>query len=74
MNLGVGGLDVKGDLIEFVDKGDGLEAGALRKTRAGGNWLTGGIVMWWWWVLSSVVRVEALRVSQWTVKEDFEAL
>ena len=47
MNLGVGGLEVKGDLIEAVESDDGLEAGALRKTRAGGNWLTGGIVMWW---------------------------
>lgn len=44
MNLGVGGLD-RGDLIELVEIDDGLEAGALRKTRAGGNWLTGGIVV-----------------------------
>lgn len=41
----MGGLDVKGDLIELVDKGAGLEDAVLRKTRAGGNWLTGGIVM-----------------------------
>lgn len=40
----MGGLDVKGDLIEFVDKGAGLEDAVLRKTRAGGNWLTGGMV------------------------------
>lgn len=45
VNLGVGGLDDRGDLIELVESGDGLEAGALRKTRAGGNWLTGGIVV-----------------------------
>jgi hypothetical protein len=43
----VGGLDVKGDLIELVDKGAGLETAFFRKTRAGGNWLTGGIVMRW---------------------------
>lgn len=41
----MGGLDVKGDLIDAVEITDGLEAGVLRKTRAGGNWLIGGIVM-----------------------------
>jgi hypothetical protein len=46
----VGGLDVKGDLIELVDKGAGLETAFFRKTRAGGNWLTGGIVMMRWCV------------------------
>lgn len=49
MNLGVGGDDVIGDLIELVGIGDGLAAGVLRKTRAGGNWLIGGIVVVWWW-------------------------
>lgn len=44
-NLGVGGLEDRGDLIELVEMGVGLAAGALRKTRAGGNWLIGGIVM-----------------------------
>ena len=43
MNLGVGGLDFIGDLIELVESGDGLKAGVFRKTRAGGNWLIGGI-------------------------------
>ena len=45
MNLGVGGDDVIGDLIELVEIGDGLPTGVLRKTRAGGNWLIGGIVV-----------------------------
>ena len=45
MNLGVGGDDVIGDLIELVEIGDGLPTGVLRKTRAGGNWLMGGIVI-----------------------------
>jgi hypothetical protein len=54
VNLGVGGLEVKGDLIELVEMGDGLEAGALRKTRAGGNWLIGGIVMGWCDVIALV--------------------
>ena len=45
MNLGVGGDDVIGDLIELVEIGDGLPTGVLRKTRAGGNWLMGGIVV-----------------------------
>ena len=45
MNLGVGGDDVIGDLIELVEIGDGLPTGVLRKTRAGGNWLIGGIVI-----------------------------
>lgn len=45
VNLGVGGVDDSGDLIEFVEIGDGLAAGVLRKTRAGGNWLIGGIVV-----------------------------
>jgi hypothetical protein len=45
VNLGVGGDDVIGDLIELVEIGDGLPTGVLRKTRAGGNWLMGGIVV-----------------------------
>jgi hypothetical protein len=45
VNLGVGGDDVIGDLIELVEIGDGLPTGVLRKTRAGGNWLIGGIVV-----------------------------
>lgn len=44
VNLGVGGLDDRGDLMELVEIGEGLEAVVLRKTRAGGNWLIGGIV------------------------------
>lgn len=31
--------------MELVDSGTGLEDAVLRKTRAGGNWLTGGMVM-----------------------------
>ena len=45
MNRGVGGVDDRGDLIEVVESGDGLETGVLRKTRAGGNWLTGGMMV-----------------------------
>lgn len=37
VNLGVGGPDDNGDLIELVESGGGLEAGSFRKTRAGGN-------------------------------------
>ena len=45
VNLGVGGLDDRGDLIELVEIGEGLEGVVLRKTRAGGNWLMGGMAM-----------------------------
>jgi hypothetical protein len=41
VNLGLSG-DVKVDLCDAVLIEDGLAF--LRKTRAGGNWLTGGIV------------------------------
>lgn len=44
MNLGLGG-DVKVDGLVVIAIGEDLEAEALRKTRAGGNWLTGGIVI-----------------------------
>lgn len=44
VNLGVGGLADRGDLMELVEIGEGLEAVVFRKTRAGGNWLIGGIV------------------------------
>ncbi len=47
VNLGVGGPDDRGDLIDAVEIDEGLDAGVFRKTRAGGNWLTGGIVMRW---------------------------
>lgn len=39
---GVGGPDAKGERI-FVEIDIGRDAGDLRKTRAGGNWLMGGM-------------------------------
>jgi hypothetical protein len=41
---GVGGPDAKGERM-FVAIGDGRGMGVLRKTRAGGNWLMGGMVV-----------------------------
>ena len=58
VNLGVGGLEVRGDLMELVEIGEGLEAVVLKKTRAGGNWLTGGIVMVWCDVFAMLGRMD----------------
>jgi hypothetical protein len=41
---GVGGPDAKGERM-FVEIEEGREAGVLRMTRAGGNWLMGGMVV-----------------------------
>lgn len=41
---GVGGPDANGERM-FVEICDGRGTGPLRKTRAGGNWLMGGIVV-----------------------------
>lgn len=64
LNLGVGGDEERGDLIGLVEMGEGLEAVVLRKTRAGGNWLTGGIVIMWCSavLLSCVARSYGMRV------------
>jgi hypothetical protein len=40
---GVGGPDANGERM-LVAIGDGRGMGVLRKTRAGGNWLMGGMV------------------------------
>lgn len=55
VNRGVGGLEDRGDLTELIVMGEGLEAVVLRKTRADGNWLTGGIVMMWFDVCDGAV-------------------
>ena len=75
-NLGVGGPDARGDLIELADNGAGLEVAVLRKTRAGGNWLTGGIVVMLCCILVMVSlygRLDA-GMSQLTVDGYYEGL
>lgn len=49
-NLGLSGEAIDAFLAVVVEMGDGVEdVVALRKTRAGGNWLTGGIAMVSYW-------------------------